>query len=130
MAEGLTDKTGASVTFGIELAGPINSYTVAVDGGSPIGRAEYVDSSGADDERIFFHTEVDPAFGGRGLAGLLVAETLRDSIRSGRTVVPVCPLFARHLKNHGDEFIAAGGVFRTPTRADIALITRLARRRS
>jgi uncharacterized protein len=130
MAEGLTDKTGVSVTVGIEIADPISAYTVAVDGESPIGRAEYVDSPGADDERIFFHTEVDPAFEGRGLAGLLLGEALADSIRNGRTVVPVCPLFARHLKKHGDEFVAAGGVFRAPTRADISLIARLARRRS
>lgn len=123
------DNPEASVTIAIEVAGPISAYTVAVDGGSPIGRAEYVDPPG-DDERIFFHTEVDPAFAGRGLAGQLLKEALADSIRMGRTVVPVCPLFARYLSKHGDEFVAAGGAFRTPQRADIVLVTRLARERS
>lgn len=130
MAEGTTENAGTSATIGIEIADPISAYTVAVDGGSPIGRAEYVDPPGAGDERIFFHTEVDPAFTGRGLAGQLLREALADSIRVGRTVVPVCPLFARHLSKHGDEFVAAGGAFRTPTHADIALVTRLVRERS
>lgn len=130
MTEVLTDKTGASVAVGIELAHPIGSYTVAVDGGPPVGRADFVDPPDTEGERIIFHTEVDPAFGGRGLAALLLREALADSIRNGRTVVPVCPLFTRHLTEHGDEFVAAGGVFRTPTRADIALVVRLARRRA
>lgn len=130
MTEVLTDKTGASVTVRIDFADPISSYTVAVDGGPPIGRVDFVDPPDAEGERIIFHTEVDPAFGGRGLAALLLREALADSIRDGRTVVPVCPLFARHLRKHGDEFVAAGGAFRTPTRVDIALITRLARDRS
>ena len=52
-----------------------------------------------------------------------------DSIRRNLTVVPVCPLFARHLKAHGDEFVAAGGAFRRPNRDDVALVTRVARAR-
>lgn len=125
MTDKITDKTGAVVTIGTNLSGPIPAYTVAVDGGEPIGRADFVDAPEPADGRIFFHTEVDPAFGSRGLAGLLVREALADSIREGRTVVPVCPLFVRHLKNHGDEFITAGGQVRRPTDADFALINRL-----
>lgn len=130
IAAGMTDDTDASATIGVEIADPISAYTVAVDGGTPIGRAEYVDPPGAAMERIFFHTEVDAAFAGRGLAAQLLKEALTDSVRVGRTVVPVCPLFARHLSKHGDEFVAAGGAFRTPTRADIALVMRLSRDRS
>lgn len=130
MNTGMTENTDASATIGVEIADPISAYTVAVDGGSPIGRAEYVDPPGAAAERIFFHTEVDAAFAGRGLAAQLLKEALTDSIRVGRTVVPVCPLFARHLSKHGDEFLAAGGAFRAPTRTDIALVMRHARDRS
>ncbi|WP_280425458.1 GNAT family N-acetyltransferase [Nocardia carnea] len=126
MAEGLIDKTGASVTVELEIADPISSYTVRLADGPPAGRADFVESPGAAAERIFFHTEVDEEFGGRGLAGLLVREALADSIRKHLTVVPVCPLFARHLRTHGDEFVAAGGVFRRPTPTDIALVTRAA----
>lgn len=124
---GLTDKTGAAVTIAVELAEPVSCYTVGVDGESPVGRADFVDSPEVAGERIFFHTEVDQEFGGRGLAGLLVRAALYDSIRRQLTVVPVCPLFARHLREHGAEFVAAGGVYRAPTPADVALVTRAAR---
>jgi predicted GNAT family acetyltransferase len=124
MTQGLIDNTGASVTVGLDLTGPISSYTVNLSDGSPVGRAEFVDPPGAGEERIFFHTEMDKDFGGRGLAGLLVREALKDSMGKNLTVVPVCPLFARHLQKHGDEFVANGGVFRRATPSDFALVTR------
>ncbi|MGI5221737.1 GNAT family N-acetyltransferase [Nocardia sp. CA-290969] len=127
MAEGLIDNTGAAVTVELDNADPISSYTVRLADGTPVGRADFVDPPGAATERIFFHTEVDQEFGGRGLAGLLVREALADSIRKNLTVVPVCPLFARHLRTHGDEFVAAGGVYRRATPTDIALVTRATR---
>ncbi|MFE7035944.1 hypothetical protein ACFU9Y_37150 [Streptomyces sp. NPDC057621] len=40
------------------------------------------------------------------------------------TVVPLCPMFARHLRAHGDTFVASGRVFRRPTADDIGVITR------
>ena len=123
------DRTGAAVTIGLEDANPIGAYTVALRDGSPVGRAEFIDSPEVAGERIFFHTEVDEQFGGRGLAGALMRVALADSIRRNLTVVPVCPLFARHLKAHGDEFVAAGGAFRRPNRDDVALVTRVARAR-
>jgi predicted GNAT family acetyltransferase len=126
MAQELKDNTGEPVTVRIELGDPVSAYTVSLADAQPVGRADFVDSPAAGDERIFFHTEVDPEFGGRGLAGLLVRETLADSIRNGLTVVPVCPLFARHLRKHGEEFVAAGGAYRTPTPADIDLVKRMA----
>ncbi|WP_020575088.1 GNAT family N-acetyltransferase [Actinopolymorpha alba] len=127
MTQGLIDNTGASVTVKLDIASPISSYTVSLTNESPVGRADFVDSPDVDEDRIFFHTEVNQEFGGRGLAELLVREALADSIRKKLTVVPVCPLFARHLRMHGDEFVANGGVFRQPTPADIALVTRAAR---
>ncbi|QSB16653.1 N-acetyltransferase [Natronosporangium hydrolyticum] len=103
---------------------PIGTYTADLADGSPVGRVDFVDSPQAEGERVFFHTEVDRRFGGRGLAGLLVREVLKDSIRRSVTVVPVCPLFARHLAKHGDEFVADGGKFRQPTPGDLALVKR------
>ncbi|WP_241238401.1 GNAT family N-acetyltransferase [Nocardioides pantholopis] len=127
MSKTLTDKSGATVKVELEIGSPIGSYTVSLDDGSTVGRADFVDPPGPGHERIFFHTEVDEDFGGRGLAGLLVREALDDSIRRKLTVVPLCPVFARHLKGHGSEFTARGGVFRRPTPADFALVTRAAR---
>lgn len=123
MMQQLHDKTGAPVTVSLDSDRPRSAYIVSSADGSPVGRAHFFDTD-VDGERIFFHTEVDQAVGGRGLAGLLVREALADSIRTGVTVVPVCPLFADYLRRHGDQFVADGGMFRKPTRADVALVMR------
>ncbi|WP_265523186.1 GNAT family N-acetyltransferase [Oerskovia flava] len=127
MTHELTDRNGDPVTVGIEPGRPISAYVVRIADGSAVGRVDFIDPPAADHERIVFHTEVDAEFGGRGLAGVLVSAALDDSIRNGLTVVPVCPLFARHLTRHGDEFVARGGVFRKPTSADITVVTRAVR---
>ena len=126
MTQELTDSTGASVTITTAPTGPLGSYIVSVDG-VRAGRADFIDPPGPKDERIIFHTEVDEQFAGRGLAGLLLREVLADVTRGNLALVPVCPLFGRHLKKHGDEFRAGGGVFRLPTPADLAMVARAAR---
>jgi len=49
---------------------------------------------------VFYHTEVDERFGGRGLANILVEEALEASRVDGKRVVPVCPMVAAFIKNH------------------------------
>lgn len=49
---------------------------------------------------VFPHTEIDPAFGGRGLGTTLVAEALADEASRGETVVPVCPFVVKYLRTH------------------------------
>ncbi|MGW9556899.1 N-acetyltransferase [Nocardiopsis sp. NPDC055551] len=122
MTEPQTDKTGAVVHIALDEARVISAYTVTLDDGTLAGRADFVDPVQGDGERVFFHTEVSPEFGGRGLAGLLLREALADSVRRNITVVPVCPLFAKHLKEHGEEYTAQGGKFRKPRPADLALV--------
>lgn len=48
----------------------------------------------------FPHTEVDPAFKGKGLGTTLVAEAMADLARRGETVVPHCPFVARYLREN------------------------------
>ena len=48
----------------------------------------------------FPHTEVDPAFRGRGLAQAVVGEAMADAARRGETVVPHCPVVAEYLREH------------------------------
>lgn len=122
MTTQLADKTGAPVTIRFVEPRPVGTFVVELDDGTTAGRADFVDSPETTGERIFFHTEVDQQFGGRGLAGLLVREALADSIDKKLTVVPVCPLFASHLETFGDQFVADGGRFRQPTGGDIALV--------
>ena len=116
------DKTGAAVDVALDRERAIPAFTVALEGSTLAGRADFVDSPVAENERIFFHTEVDEQFGGRGLAGILLREALADSIESKLTVVPVCPLFAAHLQKHGDAFTAEGGAFRDATDDDMAVV--------
>ncbi|QUX27595.1 N-acetyltransferase [Nocardiopsis akebiae] len=122
MREPRTDRTGAVVHIALDESRAVSAYTVSLDDGTLAGRADFVDPPRDPGERVFFHTEVAPEFGGRGLAGLLVGEALADSARRELTVVPVCPLFARHLREHGDEYAARGGRFRRPRPADLALV--------
>jgi uncharacterized protein len=46
------------------------------------------------------HTEVDPAFKGRGLGGELVSRALADAASRGETVVPLCPFVRRYLREN------------------------------
>jgi uncharacterized protein len=120
------DSTGAPVTIELaDRAHGIRSYAIGFDERADVGGADFIEA--ADGARIFFHTEVDAEFGGRGLAGLLVREALADSIRTGTVVVAVCPLFVRHLRQHGDEFAADGGRSRRATPDDLALVRRAVR---
>lgn len=116
------DKTGAAVEVALDRDRAIPAFIVTLEGSTLAGRTDFVDSPAADNERIFFHTEVDEQFGGRGLAGILLREALADSIESKLMVVPLCPLFAAHLQKHGDAFIADGGAFREPNEDDIAAV--------
>ncbi|MFJ3906485.1 GNAT family N-acetyltransferase [Streptomyces sp. NPDC090025] len=53
-------------------------------------------------QRVFFHTEIDDAFAGQGLAGILVSEALADVRAAGLRIVPVCPYVSAFLKKHGE----------------------------
>lgn len=46
------------------------------------------------------HTEIDPAFKGRGLGGELVSRALADVASRGETVVPLCPFVRRYLREN------------------------------
>ena len=53
-------------------------------------------------EIAFIHTEIDPRFEGRGLAGLL-ARTALDTVREqGLGVLPYCPFIRGWITKHPD----------------------------
>lgn len=68
------------------------------DGDTTVGFTRYREPDGA--RRIFFHTEVDPGYGGLGLAGRLVQFALADVAESGERIVPLCPYVAKYLRKH------------------------------
>ncbi|MFG2331531.1 GNAT family N-acetyltransferase [Streptomyces sp. NPDC048604] len=71
-------------------------YEIVV-GGERAGLTAYRDRDG---QRVFFHTEIDDAHAGQGLAGILVQEALTHVRASGLRIVPVCPYVAKFLKEH------------------------------
>jgi uncharacterized protein len=87
-----TDKTGAEAT----VSAGHRTYTIAVDG-TTVGRADFADRG---DQRVFYHTETDPEFGGRGLATILIEEALDATRAAGKRVVPVCSMVGAVLKKH------------------------------
>ncbi|MGZ3114007.1 GNAT family N-acetyltransferase [Streptomyces sp. H62] len=83
----------------VERADAERRYEILVDG-RRAGLTAYRD---AGVQRVFFHTEIDEAFAGQGLAPQLVGQALLDVRASGMRIVPVCPYVAKFLKRH-DEF--------------------------
>ena len=89
---------GAAETIEVVDHPEAEQYQVKVDG-ALAGRAEYVRGPG---QISFTHTEVDPAFGGRGLAGKLAQKALDDARASGLEVLPFCPFFRDWIGKHPD----------------------------
>ncbi|MGA1827869.1 GNAT family N-acetyltransferase [Microbacterium sp.] len=49
---------------------------------------------------VFPHTEVDPAFKGQGLGGILAGRAMADVASRGETIVPECTFVVRYLQGH------------------------------
>ena len=63
--------------------------------GKLAGFARYVRRPG----RIFFvHTEIDPAFEGRGLGSQLASAALDATRATGERIVPFCPFIASYVE--------------------------------
>jgi predicted GNAT family acetyltransferase len=71
-------------------------YDVLVDG-KPAGFAEYKLQDGG---IVFLHTEIDPAFEGHGVGGLLAAGALADAQDRGLAITPKCPFIAKYIRRH------------------------------
>lgn len=92
----------ASNTATVEQVEAEHLYQIQVDG----RRAGVVAYRDRGDQRVFYHTEVDDAYAGQGLAAQLVREALTESREQGKRIVPVCPYVAAFLKKN-TEFAAA-----------------------
>jgi uncharacterized protein len=71
-------------------------YEAVVDG-TVAGFAVYRDYSGA---RVFTHTEVLPAYEGRGVGTALARGALDDVRASGQTLVARCPFIRSYIERH------------------------------
>lgn len=73
-------------------------YEILVEG-ERAGLTAFRDRGG---QRVFYHTEIDDAYAGRGLAAQLVGQALADVRAQGKRIVPVCPYVAKYLTKHGE----------------------------
>lgn len=74
-------------------------FVIRVDG-TDAGFAEYTRRG---DRLILTHTEIDPAFEGRGLGSRLARAALDAARAAGDAVVPLCPFMAGYVEKH-DEY--------------------------
>lgn len=51
---------------------------------------------------LFTHTEVDPAFEGRGIGSAMARSALDEVRRRSTLAIPVCPFIAAFLRKHPD----------------------------
>lgn len=79
-----------------------DQFDIEVDG-QAVGHLDFVDHDPGDGkpiQRVLFHTKVDEAYGGRGLAGKLVGEALDATRAEGLHVVAVCPYVEKFVSKH------------------------------
>lgn len=80
-------------------------YEARLDG-RVVGFSEYRQVRG---RMVFFHTEVDEAFEGKGIGSRLVQGTLDDIRARALKIAVKCPFIAAYLKRHREyEDLLAG----------------------
>ena len=77
------------------------SRSAAYDGASCIGYAVIEERGG---RWVIPHTEVDPAYGGQGIARRLIEEIIDEARREGRKIVPVCSYAAKMMLQRKDAY--------------------------
>jgi len=65
--------------------------------------AGWVDYGRVRNRLVAIHTEVPPAFGGRGIATQLVQRVIADARASGTSITPRCPLFVAWFERHPED---------------------------
>ncbi|NEW44537.1 N-acetyltransferase [Nocardia cyriacigeorgica] len=54
------------------------------------------------DETVFIHTEIDKAFGGKGLGTVLARQAVEGVITGGRVIRAECPFIKAFLDKHSE----------------------------
>lgn len=97
---------GAAPTIEVVFDAARGRYEITVDG-TVAGFASYTLLDGV---HVFDHTVVDPAFQGRGLAGILVDHAIGDVVVRGGRFTATCSYVVRWLERHHqyDTALVAG----------------------
>ena len=99
------DLTISDETFTFAHDTESSRFTVS-HGGSVIGHVDYIDREAGPDEtadsavRTFTHTEVSPAFGGRGIAAQLVRFALETSAEADLTFRTTCSYVMEYFRKN------------------------------
>lgn len=88
----------------------LKRYEARIDG-ELAGFADYLPTG---ELVAFTHTEVLPAFEGKGVARSLVGDALDDVRRKGLMVLAVCPYVTRFVQQHAEQY--GDLVYRSRTR--------------
>lgn len=91
-----TDRRGMPQGASVTKNEAANRYEIHVDGALG-GFADYIASEGT---VTIPHTEIDPAFEGRGLGSALARAAIEDIQGQGLHVIPQCPFIARYIDRH------------------------------
>ena len=83
------------ITYEVE-----HGRSAAYDKEKRVGIAEFED---ADGRWVITHTEVDPAYGGQGIARRLIEEVIAAARRDGAKIVPLCS-YADKMMRRTDEY--------------------------
>ena len=86
------------MTDEIEHKPELHRFDVLVNG-ELAGSTRYRVAPGV---RIFFHTEIDTRFEGRGLASKLIAAALDETRAEGLSVEPQCPYVRGFIAKHAE----------------------------
>ena len=105
------DPTTAPVIVDDEAAGRFD----ATLGGEPAGSIEYVVKHG---RLALIHTEVLPAFEGKGVGGALVRFAIAEARRRGLRVIATCPFVQSYVASHPETHDVVIGMPPTVTDAE------------
>jgi uncharacterized protein len=65
--------------------------------------AGWVDYRRVGHRLVALHTEVEPEFGGQGIASALVKRVIDDARAAGMSITPRCPFFVTHFERHPED---------------------------
>ena len=92
-----TGKGGITMQIVFEAEQP---RSAAYDKEKLVGVAEIEDTHGC---WVITHTEVDPAYGGQGIARRLIEEIVAEARRAGKKIVPICS-YAEKMMRGREEY--------------------------
>lgn len=111
----LTDKNGTPVKVFSDLEQGF--FGIAYEDADEVaGFTQFVTIN---DERVFFHTVIEEAYGGRGLASVLISQAMAETAAEDIPIVAVCPFVNKWLKTHDFD-----GQWRSPEMDDLRALRR------